>query len=193
MGAVAVLVVVTSAPTVYAAPPTPAPLAVQSASFAQAGQDVVWSVQLRSPFSPGALGPDGRSLCLLIERVGDAEATGQVCLLGPRADGGTPRLQYRPIVAAGPGRAALGPGSIVSAIITRSGGRELTATFRPTAIANAYTPVRWQVRSTLAPPHCATPTGTACVALWPARGRWRRSTNPCPSAVRPPARRSSAG
>jgi peptidoglycan-N-acetylglucosamine deacetylase len=127
-------------------------------------------VQLRSPFSPGALAANGRSLCLLIERVGDDQATGQLCLLGPRAGSSTARLQYRPIAGAGRGRAALGPGSIVSATVTRSGDRELTARFRPSAIANAYTPVRWQVQSTLGPPHCATPKGTACVTLWPAKG-----------------------
>jgi peptidoglycan-N-acetylglucosamine deacetylase len=170
VGAIAAVAAVMGAPAVQAARPAPAPLAVQSASFVQSGQDVVWSVQLRSPFSPRALGPDGRSLCLLIERVGTNQATGQLCLIGPRAGSSTPRLQYHPIVGAGAGRARSGPGSIVSATVTRSGDRELTATFRPSAIANAYTPVRWQVQSILAPPHCATPTGAACVTLWPAKG-----------------------
>jgi peptidoglycan-N-acetylglucosamine deacetylase len=158
------------APAVHAARPAPAPLAVQSASFVQSGQDVVWSVRLRSPFSPGALAADGRSLCLLIERVGHDQATGRLCVLGPRPGATTARLQYHQIAGAGSGGAGVGTGSIVRASVTRSGNRELTATFRPSAIANAYTPVRWQVQSTLSPPHCATPTGTACVTLWPARG-----------------------
>ncbi|MGZ4178736.1 MAG: hypothetical protein ACXVUX_21205, partial [Solirubrobacteraceae bacterium] len=59
VGAIALLALVMGAPSVHAARPAPAPLVVQSASFVQSGQDVVWSVQLRSPFSPGALGPAG--------------------------------------------------------------------------------------------------------------------------------------
>jgi peptidoglycan-N-acetylglucosamine deacetylase len=170
IGGIAVLVATMWAPTVHAARTAPAPLVVQSSSLTQSGQDVVWSVQLRTPFAPGALAPDGRSLCLLIEQVGDAVETGQVCLIGPRAGAVAPRLQYRRVLAAGQGRTRLGAPSIVTDTVTRASSRQLTATFLPSAIGTSYAPVRWQVQSTLGPPHCATHPGRACVTLWPPKG-----------------------
>lgn len=147
----------------------PAPLAIADASVTQSGQDVVWSVTVESRFSPAALSAAGRSLCLLLERVRGDEATGQLCLIGPAPRERAPRLQYRRIIGAGPGSARLGPPTIVAATITRSGAEQLTASFVPAAIGVAYTSVKWQVRSTLLPPHCATPKGTACVTLFPAK------------------------
>jgi peptidoglycan-N-acetylglucosamine deacetylase len=144
------------------------PLVIQSASLQQAGQDLTWSVQLASPFSPKALAAAGRSLCLVIEGVRDRKVTGQLCLVGPRTGGRTPRLQYRPISAARAGSQPLGPPSIIPAVITRSGARQLTAAFEPSAIGNAYTPVRWQVRSTLAVRRCALPAASGCMTVWPA-------------------------
>src|ERR1700749_1635424 len=102
VGGIAVLVATLAAPAVHAARTAPAPLGVQSSSLTQSGQDVVWSVQLVRPFSPGALAPKGRSLCLLIERDRDGVETGQVCVIGPRAGAATPRLQYRPILGGSP-------------------------------------------------------------------------------------------
>jgi peptidoglycan-N-acetylglucosamine deacetylase len=169
LGAFGVLLAGVGAPAVHASRSGSQPLAVQTASVAQSGQDIVWSVRLRTPFSPTALGPDGRTLCLLIERVSDFEATGQLCLIGPAAGGRSPRLQYRPIGGRGPAR-RIGARSVIAATVTRTGPRQLTATFRPSAIGNAYTPVRWQVQSTLSAPACTTPKGTACVALWPRKG-----------------------
>jgi peptidoglycan/xylan/chitin deacetylase (PgdA/CDA1 family) len=147
-------------PLARASRAAPAPIAVVRASLEQAGQDVAWSVETRTPFAPAALAAAGRSLCLLVDRVRTGEATGQLCLIGPRRGGRTPRLRYT---------ASDGAGAVVAATVTRTGSRQLTATFLPSAIDNAYTPVRWQVRSTLAAPRCATPAGSGCVALWPAK------------------------
>ena len=170
LGGIAVLVATMWAPSVHAARTAPAPLVVHSASLTQSGQDVVWSVQLDTPFSPGALAPEGRSLCLLTEHVRDSVEAGQVCLIAPRAGGAAPRLEYRPILGAGSRRTRLGAPSIVTATVTRAGSRQLTATFLPSAIGISYAPVRWQVQSTLGPPHCTTHPARACVTLWPRRG-----------------------
>jgi peptidoglycan/xylan/chitin deacetylase (PgdA/CDA1 family) len=158
------------APSVQAERNAPAPLVVQSASLTQSGTDVVWSVQMRTPFSPGALAPEGRSLCLLTEEVRDSVETGQACLIGPRAGTAAPRLQYRPILGGGSARTRLGVPSIVTATVTRASPRQLTATFLPAAIGTPYAPVRWQIQSTLAPPHCTTHRGRACVTLSPPKG-----------------------
>jgi peptidoglycan-N-acetylglucosamine deacetylase len=184
-----VLVATMAAPAVNAARKAPAPLVVQSSSLTQSGQDVVWSVQLRAPFSPGALAPEGRSLCLLIEQDRDSVETGQVCLIDPRAGAATPRLQYRPIVGGSPGGARLGARSILAATVTRASSRQLAASFLPSAIGNSYTPVRWQVQSTLGPPHCTTQPGRACVTLWPRHGAVAALHQPQPtgcSATGPP-------
>jgi peptidoglycan/xylan/chitin deacetylase (PgdA/CDA1 family) len=138
-----------------------APLGVQSASLQQSGRDLVWSVETNAPFSPGALGAARRSLCLVIERVRDDRATGQVCIVGPRPGGRSPSLRYQATDAA--------RGVAVAGSVTRAGSHQLTATFLPSAIGNAYFPLRWQVASTLGPPRCATPTGAACETLWPAQ------------------------
>ncbi len=148
-------------PLARASGTAPAPLAVQSASLQQSGQNLVWSVQMSAPFSPGALRAAGRSLCLLIEGVRDHGATGSLCVQGPRPGGRTPSLRYR--------RAGVTAGSVIAASVTRAGSRQLTATFLPAAIGSPYAPVRWQVDSTLGGPHCTTPTGAACAALWPAK------------------------
>ena len=175
------LVATMAAPVVEAAGTAPAPLVVQTSSLTQSGQDVVWSVQLRTPFSPGALAPEGRSVCLLTEQVRHSVETGQVCLIGPSAGAATPRLQYRPILGAGPGRTRLGARSILAATVTRAGSRQLTATFLPSAIGNSYTPLRWQVRSTLGPPHCSLGQGRACVTLWPRHGAAAALHHPQPT------------
>jgi peptidoglycan/xylan/chitin deacetylase (PgdA/CDA1 family) len=153
-------------PLARASATAPAPLAVQSASLQQSGQNLVWSVQMSAPFSPGALRAAGRSLCLLIEGVRNSQLTGQLCLEGPRPGGGTPSLQYRPVGGTGGSVVAA---TVIAATVTRAGARQLTATFLPSAIGNAYAPVRWQVDSVLGRPHCTSPTGAACATLWPAK------------------------
>jgi peptidoglycan-N-acetylglucosamine deacetylase len=146
------------------------PLSVKSASVAQSGADVVWRVQMRTPFSPGALGAAGRSLCLLIERVDGHGVTGELCLVGPRAGKTVARLQYRRVTGLGAdGGSELGPPSIIDATVTRSSARELTASFEPSAVDRSYAPIRWQVQSTLAGSDCAAPP-TGCVTLWPVTG-----------------------
>jgi peptidoglycan/xylan/chitin deacetylase (PgdA/CDA1 family) len=167
-----------AAPSAGASRAAPAPLVVQSSTLDQSGQEVVWSVELRTPFSPGALGPAGCSLCLLIENVRDENATGQLCLIGPRTGRRSPRVEFRRIIGVRPGRARLGRPVIVDAAITRHGARQLSVSFPPPAIGYSYRPVRWQVRSTLAPPHCATLKGTPCVTFFPA--------TPIVAALHPP-------
>ena len=170
-----------SGPWADAARPAPLPLAVRAASVTQSGQEIVWSLVMRAPFSPEWLGRAGRSLCLLIESVRDNEATGQLCLVGPRAGEASARLQYRRIIGTAPGDARLGPPSIIAATVTRAGARQLTATFLPSAIGTGYAPIHWQVRSSLAVPHCATPKGTACVTLWPVTGEVAPLHSPQPA------------
>ena len=149
-------------PLARASGTAPAPLAVQSASLQQSGQNLVWSVQMSAPFSPGALRAAGRSLCLLIEGVRDHQADRPVCASRGRAP-----AVARPVCNTG--RPAELRGSVIAATVTRAGSRQLTATFLPSAIGNAYAPVRWQVDSTLGRPHCTSPTGVACATLWPAK------------------------
>jgi len=48
-----------AAPSAGASRAAPAPLVVQSSTLVQSGQQVVWSVELGTPFSPGALAPAG--------------------------------------------------------------------------------------------------------------------------------------
>jgi peptidoglycan/xylan/chitin deacetylase (PgdA/CDA1 family) len=141
------------------------PLAVQTASLVQDGQDLVWQVELAEPFSPGALRRDHRSVCLLIERAANGSVTSQVCLSSPRRGAHTPQLISTPVTALGPGRA-----SAIAATVTRSSDRELTARFLPASIGLAYRPLRWQVISTLAAPGCVPmmPGQTGCAMLFPA-------------------------
>lgn len=170
MGAIGMSVLAVSGTTALAGSPPRAPLAVASASLTQSGQDVVWSLVMQTPFSPKALGPAGRSLCLLLERVKDAEVIAQLCIVGPRAGQVTARLQYRRIIGLASGETRLGAPRIIAATVTRSGARQLSASFLPSAAGIGYAPIRWQVRSTLSAPHCTTAKGTACVTLWPAKG-----------------------
>src|ERR1700744_6131091 len=83
--AVSALALAASGASAHARHPGRLPLAVQSAAVTQSGQDIVWHLQMRTPFSPGALDASGGSLCLLIERVDGGAATSQLCLIGPRA------------------------------------------------------------------------------------------------------------
>ncbi|HEY2316962.1 MAG TPA: polysaccharide deacetylase family protein [Solirubrobacteraceae bacterium] len=177
---VGLMAAVIAAPLAHASfrAPAPAPLEVQTASLRQSGQDLVWSVELRAPFSPGALRAAGRSLCLVIAHVGDGAGSGQLCLIGPRPGGRTPQLQYRP--AGGTGGAA-GEPSTIAGRVSRASPRQLTAIFLPSAIGLAYTSVRWQVTSTLARSHCVTPQAAPCVTLWPATGALARLHTPRPS------------
>jgi peptidoglycan/xylan/chitin deacetylase (PgdA/CDA1 family) len=142
------------------------PLQIQSSTFTQSGQQITWRVQLATPFSPAALARDGRTLCLLRERVGDGSAAGSLCIYGPKPGENAPRLFYSRITAKG-----LGPGRRIAATIARGNARTLTATFLPGDIGTAYVPIRWQAISTLRGSSCARlkPGQTRCIDLFPAR------------------------
>ena len=141
-------------------------LAVQSASLVQKGQDLVWQVELTQPFSPSALRGDGRSVCLLLERVANGSVLSRVCLEGPRSGARAPQLIYVPPTGPGHGR-----GGAIAATVTHSSVRELTASFLPRSVALRYRPLRWQVISTLAVPGCvpAVLGQTGCATLFPAK------------------------
>lgn len=145
------------------------PLAVQSASLTQNGEQLIWQLQMSEPFSPGALARDQRMLCLLVQRAGNGAVTGQLCLVGPHKGQRAPQVQYASVINGVSGRARA-----IDAAITRDSNRDLTARFLPSEIEATYKPLRWQVLSTLGPPVCSAPaTGTApagaCQVLFPAR------------------------
>jgi len=69
------------------------------------------------------------------------------------------------VTAAGPG-----PARPITATVTRTGSRELTASFEPGAIGDAFRSLRWQTLSALPAPSC-TPRRrgqTRCTRLFPA-------------------------
>lgn len=146
------------------------PLAVQSASLVQEGQDLVWQVGFAQSFSPGALAGDGRSVCLLIERAADGSVLSRVCLAGPKKGARAPRLMYAPAPAAG-SAAGSGAGSAIAATITRSSARELTAAFLPRSVGLRYQSLRWQVVSSVRALGCApvVPGETGCASVFPAK------------------------
>jgi peptidoglycan/xylan/chitin deacetylase (PgdA/CDA1 family) len=161
-----IVVLCGTVPLAVAAGSGPQPLAVQSASLAQNGQQVVWRLTLTSPFSPGALKAAGRSLCLLLERHSTGTVSGRLCLIGPRAGARGARLTYQSVTQAGPGRSR-----VITATVIRDGSHGLTASFDPTDFRLRYAPLRWQVLSTLRSPPCtpAPPSAQGCVTLFPAR------------------------
>ncbi|MGA2927209.1 MAG: polysaccharide deacetylase family protein [Solirubrobacteraceae bacterium] len=162
--AIAVLLV-TVAPTAGAASGGRAPLAVSASTVTQDGEQVTWAVTTAGPFSPASLAPEGRSLCLLIERAQDGTVTARLCLQGPSAHGRGAQLVYAQITAAGPG-----PGLVIAATVKRPSSSQLTATFVPTSFGLPYRNIRWQVISTLKPPTCVPPIPNriGCYALFPA-------------------------
>jgi peptidoglycan-N-acetylglucosamine deacetylase len=143
----------------------PVPLAVQAASVAQDGQNLVWQVELSAPFSPAGLRRDGRSLCLQIEAASTGSPAGEVCVAGPRRGERSPALLYSPMTRAGPG-----PAVAIDATVTRPSNRELTASFLPASVGFKYRPLRWQVISTLTAPGCAPAVigPGRCESLFPA-------------------------
>ena len=142
------------------------PLSLQSVSVTQDGQDLVWSVELTQSFSPGALGREHESLCLLLARSSTGSGVARLCLAGPRRGERSPRVLYLPITPARPGRAVA-----IDATVTRSSNRELTASFLPATVGLPYRPVRWQVISTVSVRGCApaSPGSTTCSTSLPAK------------------------
>jgi peptidoglycan/xylan/chitin deacetylase (PgdA/CDA1 family) len=141
------------------------PLHVLRSSLTQDGQQLVWRVKLDRAFSPAALAPEGRSLCLLIERAASGTVTAEVCVVGPRRGSRQPRLVYMRITTVGPG-----PSHVIAATVGRPSDRELTGMFLPSAIGVGYTALRWQVLSTLRPPACVPPAPNriGCFTVFPA-------------------------
>jgi peptidoglycan/xylan/chitin deacetylase (PgdA/CDA1 family) len=140
------------------------PLRVHSSSLAQDGRQMIWRLEMAKPFSPSGLAKDGRTLCLLRERVGNGSAAGSLCIYGPKPGEKSPRLFYSRITPAG-----LSPGRRVAATIARSSARDLTATFLPNDIGTQYVPIRWQVISTQKGAACVpNPGQTRCFDLLPA-------------------------
>jgi peptidoglycan-N-acetylglucosamine deacetylase len=142
------------------------PLGLQTVSLTQDGQDLVWHVELTQPFSPGALGRDHESVCLLLARSSTGSAVSQLCLAGPRQGDRSPRVLYSSITPAGPSRAVA-----IDATVTRSSNRQLTASFLPSAIGLPYRSVVWQVSSTVSVRGCApaSPAGSSCSTLLPVK------------------------
>jgi peptidoglycan/xylan/chitin deacetylase (PgdA/CDA1 family) len=139
------------------------PLPIQSASLAQSGKQLTWTVTLKQPFSPSRLARDRRSLCLMLERVQSGSLRGEVCLVGPARRSRTPRVTYSQVV----GGRETAP-RFVSATVSRSSSRELTATFVPSDVGLAYAPIRWQVVSTLRSAACVPSRGASqCFLLFP--------------------------
>jgi peptidoglycan-N-acetylglucosamine deacetylase len=152
-----------SSHTAAASSPPPGPFKVQAASLVQDGQQLDWRVQLAGPFAPGALAPDHRTLCLLIERPVTGSVTSQLCVAGPARHSTTPRLLYAPVTSHGSGALRA-----IAATVTRTSSHDLTASFLPTAADLGYGPLRWQVISTLRSAACApTAPGGGCFELYP--------------------------
>ena len=137
--------------------PASTPLPVVSASVTQAGQDLVWKVELGSPFAPASLKQERRSLCLLVERVQNTSVSGVLCVDQGRRK---PELVFQHVT-----RRGRGPGQPISASISRAGRSGITVRFDPNEIGNAYTSLRWQVLSTSGC-HAAS---KQCKAVFPAR------------------------
>lgn len=140
------------------------PLQVRTASLVQQGQQLVWQVEFAAPFSPSALAGAGRALCLLIERAADGSVAGQLCVSGPGPHSRTPRLLYTPGAGVGSGAA-----HVVAAAVTSSSASGLTASFLPADVGVRYSPLRWQVISTLRAPACGAGRARSggCSVLFP--------------------------
>jgi peptidoglycan-N-acetylglucosamine deacetylase len=138
------------------------PLNVQTSSLTQDGHDLVWQVELTQSFSPGALGRDHESVCLLLGQSSTGSVVSQLCVAGPRRGERSPTVVYSQITRARPGRAV-----VIDATVTRSSSRELTATFLPSTVGLQYRPIRWQVISTVSVRGCtpASPGRTTCSTL----------------------------
>jgi hypothetical protein len=152
-------------PVAVASAPVRAPSVVGQSTLRQHAQWLTWKVTLSQPFSPGALRSQGRSLCLLLERLHGGAAVGQLCVLGPRKGHRRPRLVYTRIKHGAP----TGKSHVIGAQVTRGSTKSLTASFLPTAVGERYRAFRWQVRTTLKVPPCsAAPSGSGpCTRFFP--------------------------
>jgi peptidoglycan/xylan/chitin deacetylase (PgdA/CDA1 family) len=173
----AALVPATVAAAAKRAPAQPKPLTVASASVTQSAQNVVFKVQTTTGFSTVDLRRQGRSLCLLIERVRGG-VSGRLCVIRPLKGRPHPRLVYQSYKHGRPTHA-----HVVAATVRRAGRRALVATLLPSAFGNAYRSLRWQVQSTLTRAKC-TPAGAKrhpdrlCQSLYPSTARLARLHRP---------------
>ena len=157
--------------------PGAVPLQVASASLRQSNQNLVFTVRMTTSFSTVALRGEGRSLCLLIERVRGA-ITGRLCVIRPVKGRRHPRLVYQSYRHGTPQHAR-----VVAAQVRRLGETGLTATFLPSAFGNAYRSIRWQVQNTLTRARC-TPVGARkhpgrlCERLYPSSARLTKLHTP---------------
>ena len=160
----ALAVAVPVAGAAKAPPVSKRPLSIDSASLTQSGQQLVWKVDLNDRFSPAALTPARRSLCLLFERPGNGSVAAQLCIAPPASKGGDARVAYAPITRKGPGTL-----KVIPAQISRSGAHDFTATFLPKDAGRSYASLRWQVISTLRPPACKPPNANriGCFVKFP--------------------------
>jgi peptidoglycan/xylan/chitin deacetylase (PgdA/CDA1 family) len=130
--------------------------AVQWASLAQSGQDLVWRAQLSTPFTAAALARQNATLCLMIERAATSAVRGQVCL--------TPAGRHSALVASyGTGHRR------IDATITRPTATTLRAEFLPGAVGLRYGELAWQTRTAAAAPACASPS--PCSSAFPSQAR----------------------
>jgi peptidoglycan/xylan/chitin deacetylase (PgdA/CDA1 family) len=137
--------------------PASTPFPVNSASLAQQAQELVWKVELGSPFTAASLKQQRRSLCLLVERPRTGSVSGVVCVDQGRRG---PKLVYMHVT-----RRGRGPAQTISASISRDGASGMTVRFDPTDVGVSYTAIRWQVLS-MSKCHTAS---KGCKTLFPAR------------------------
>jgi peptidoglycan/xylan/chitin deacetylase (PgdA/CDA1 family) len=143
-----------------------APVPIATSSMVQSAQDLVWSVTLRSAFSPGALQHAGDRLCLLLERPPGDSVSGRLCVLPAKPGLRSPQVVFQRVTRSGPGAA-----HVIAATVTRADSQQLSVSFLPSAAGDAYRSFRWQALSTLADPSCVSPPAgaTRCSVLFPAR------------------------
>ncbi len=158
--AAALVAVAAGVETAGASGVAPVPLGIEAASLTQDAQQLVWTVELASPFSLSSLKRSRRTLCLLVERVRHGSVSGVLCVKRGRR---RPELVYMPVTRRGPGP---GPGQTVPASISRAGPRGLTVSFEPPAFGLPYRSIRWQVLSTVRGRGCAP---RQCMTVFPAR------------------------
>ena len=149
-----------------AARSVPEPQRVRASSLSQDGQQLLWSVELTTPFSPTGMRAERRTLCLILRRSGGS-VSGQLCVAPPARGGRSPRLVYQAVTARG-----LGPGRVIGAAIRRTSNANLRARFVPGDVHSAYGPMRWQVLTTLTQRGCrplARSGHNRCVTYFPTR------------------------
>ena len=144
----------------------PAPQRVRTSTLSQDGQQLLWTVELTTPFSPSGMRTERRTLCLILRRAAGS-VSGQLCVAPPARGGRSPRLIYQAVTARG-----LGRGQVIGAAIRRTSNANLRARFVPGDVHSAYGPLRWQVLTTLSQRGCrplARSGHNRCVLYFPSR------------------------